>query len=90
MIPTKRHKIRAEGGEKMSPKLKALATITVWVLFIVGWLGVLAAIVGVVGISTRLYLIPNVEWAAMAGIFGGGVVCFILAACAIKLRQMLE
>ncbi len=74
----------------MPPNLKALATITVWVLFIVGWLGVLAAIAGVIGISTRLYPVPDVGWATIGGVFGGGVVCFILSVCAIKLRQLLE
>jgi len=74
----------------MPSNFKALATITVWVLFILGWLGVLVAFVGIIGVSTQLFLIPNMGIATLAGSFAGGVVCFILSACAMKLRQMLE
>jgi hypothetical protein len=72
----------------MPPVFRALSTITVWVLFILGWIGVVGAIVGVVGISIGMPILP-MELAALAGVFAGGVVCFILSACAMKLRQML-
>ena len=69
---------------------KALSSIIAWVLFIVGWIGVLVAIVGVIGIVIDLLLIPNVGFSALMAVFAGGVACFILSACAMKLRQMLE
>lgn len=74
----------------MPQTFKALASITVWVLFILGWIGVIAAIVGIIGITTGLFLIPNVTLLTLGAAFGGGVVCFILSACAMKLRQLLE
>jgi len=74
----------------MPQSLKVLSTITAWVLFILGWVGVVAAIIGVVAIITGLFVIPNVTSLMLAAIFAGGVVCFILSVCAVKLRQMQE
>ena len=71
----------------MPPSFKALASITVWILFILGWIGVLEAIAGAVGIITGLYL-ASLEMTVAA--FGVGVVSLILSVCAMKLRQMLE
>ena len=73
----------------MPPIFKALATITVWVLFILGWIGVVFAIVGYIGTMVWIGL-PPMELVVIAGIFAGGIVCFILSACAMKLRHMLE
>jgi hypothetical protein len=73
----------------MPPVFKALSTITVWVLFILGWIGVVFAIVGYIDTVVPIGL-PTMAMAVIAGIFAGGVVCFILSACAMKLRQMLE
>ena len=69
---------------------KALSSITAWVLFILGWAGVLATIAYAISIITVLFVIPNVTWFMICGVFVGGVVCFILSVCAMKLRQMLE
>ena len=77
----------------MPPIFKALSSITVWVLFIVGWLGVLAGVAGAIGISTGLFLVPSAGATVLTVIvaaFGVGVACFILSAYAIKLRQMLK
>ena len=74
----------------MPPIYKALASITVWLLFIVGWLGVLVAIAAAVGTYTRLCPATNIGLPAIVAAFGGGVACFILSVCAMKLRQMLE
>ena len=74
----------------MPQTFKALASITVWVLFILGWIGVIASIGGTVGVVTRLFSLANVTLLTLGAVFGGGVVCFILSACAMKLRQMLE
>ena len=74
----------------MPQSFKALASITVWVLFVLGWVGVVAAIGGIVGITTGLFSVPSCTLLMMGVAFGGGVVCFILSACAMKLRQMLE
>ena len=73
----------------MPPVFKALATITVWVLFILGWIGVVLAVLGYIGTMVWIGL-PPMETVVIAGIFAGGVVCFILSACAMKLRQLLE
>ena len=73
----------------MPESLRALSSITAWVLFLCGWIGLLAAIVGVVAIISGLFYIPNVTPLMLAGAFVGGIVCFILAACTVKLRQML-
>jgi len=69
---------------------KALSSITVWVLFILGWLGVLATIAYAISIITVLFVIPNVTSLMIGGVFVGGVGCFILSVCVMKLRQMLE
>jgi len=73
----------------MPPVFKALSSITVWVLFILGWIGVVFAILGYIGTMVWIGL-PPMETVVIAGIFAGGIVCFILSACAMKLRQMLE
>ena len=69
---------------------KALSSITVWVLFILGWAGVLATIAYAISIINGLFVIPNVSSLMIGGVFVGGVVCFILSVCAMKLRQTLE
>jgi len=69
---------------------KALSSITVWVLFILGWAGVLATIAYAISIITVLFVIPNVTSLMIGGVFVGGVACFILSVCAMKLRQTLE
>jgi len=73
----------------MPPVFKALSSITVWVLFILGWIGVVFAILGYIGTMVWIGL-PPMELVVIAGIFAGGIVCFILSACAMKLRHMLE
>jgi len=73
----------------MPQVFKALASITVWVLFILGWIGVVFAILGYIGNMVWIGL-PPMETVVIAGIFAGGIVCFILSACAMKLRQLLE
>jgi len=73
----------------MPQVFKALASITVWVLFILGWIGVVFAILGYIGTIVWIGLWP-MEMVVIAGVFVGGIVCFILSACAMKLRQMLE
>ena len=73
----------------MPSNFKALSTITVWVLFILGWIGVVFAILSFVGTMVWIGLTP-LEMVVIAGIFAGGIVCFILSACAMKLRHMLE
>ncbi len=74
----------------MPETFKALSSIIAWFLFILGWIGVVAAIVGVVAIISGLFWIPNVTPTMLAAAFAGGVGCFILSACTMKLRQMLE
>jgi len=73
----------------MPEVFKALSSITVWVLFILGWIGVVFAVLGFIGTIVWIGL-PPMELVVIAGIFAGGVVCFILSACAMKLRQLLE
>ena len=73
----------------MPEVFKALSSITVCVLFILGWIGVVFAVLGYIGTIVWIGL-PPMEMVVIAGIFAAGVVCFILSACAIKLRQLLE
>ncbi len=74
----------------MPQSLKAVSSITAWVLFFAGWIGVLFAVAGIISIITELFAIPNVTLLMLTGAFAAGVVCFVLSACTIKLRQMLE
>lgn len=74
----------------MPQVFKALSSITVWVLFILGWMGVLATIAYAISIITVLFVIPNVTSLMIGGVFVGGVGCFVLSVCVMKLRQMLE
>ena len=73
----------------MPQVFKALSSTTVWVLFILGWIGVVFAILSYIGTIVWIGL-PSMEMVVIAGIFAGGIVCFILSACAMKLRHMLE
>ena len=71
----------------MPPIFKALASITVWVLFIWGCITILSATVGYywnVGMGDYS---PSIATLASWGV---GVVELILSVCAMKLRQMLE
>jgi len=74
----------------MPQSLKALSSITAWVLFILGWVGVLATIIYAVSLITGLFIVPNVTSLMIGGVFAGGVVCFILSVCTVRLRQTLE
>jgi len=69
---------------------KALGSITVWVLFVFGWLGMLAGVVAAVQITTGLLAAPGIGLPETVAAFGVGVVCFILSVCAMKLRQALK
>ena len=69
----------------MPPIFKALASITVWVLFIWGCVTILSATVG--------YYVDHALQTPTIGIlasWGVGTAQLILAVCAMKLRQMLE
>ena len=74
----------------MPESFKALSSTIAWVLFILGWIIVLAVIVDVVGLITGLLLVPNIDLLTLVAIFGVGIISFILSACAMKLRQTLE
>jgi hypothetical protein len=66
----------------MPPKFKALATITVWILFVLGCIGVLF-VCG--GLAHRVGGTPLIIGAWVASILS-----LIFAVVAMKLRQMLE
>jgi len=74
----------------MPQSFKALSSTIAWVLFILGWIIVLAVIVVVVGLITGLLLVPNIDLLTLVAIFGAGIISFILSACAMKLRQTME
>ena len=65
----------------MPSYFKALATITVWILFISGCVATVVS--PITRIVTEEVLGSLAAWAI-------GVTCLILAVCAMKLRQMLE
>ena len=70
----------------MPPIFKAVITISVWVLFIKGWLGILA---GTWTLSAASMAGAPAPMAAVAEC-GVGVAALILACVAAKLRQMVE
>ncbi len=74
----------------MPQSFKALSSTIAWVLFILGWIIVLAVIVDIVGLITGLLLVPNIDLLTLVAIFGAGIISFILSACAMKLRQTME
>lgn len=67
---------------------KALASITVWVLFIFGFLALLSAFIRIIGASTGVSAPP--ELGLMSAYFGYGVGSLFLSVVAMKLRKMLE
>ena len=73
----------------MPPIFKALASISAWVLFIAGWLMFLVPSVRL-GILGGAFFAPAPLPLAVLVAYGLGVASFILAVCAMKLRQMLE
>jgi len=76
-------KTKKEG--EMPPVFKALATITTWVLFVLGWIFVLPSII----FAAPTFGVAPPHWGFYAGT-AVGAVCFISAVVAMKLRQMLE
>ncbi len=62
-------------GEKVKEMLKALATITTWVLFVFALVQLLGAAWGYMTLNPLIF---------------GGATCFMLAVCQIKIRQMLK
>ena len=65
----------------MPPIFKALASITVWILFINGCLGLIGSAAARIAMGEAFG--PICAWAI-------GVASLILAVVAMKLRQMLE
>ena len=65
----------------MPSYFKALATITVWILFISGCVATVAAPISRIVVGETFGALA--AWAI-------GVACLILAVCAMKLRKMLE
>ena len=72
----------------MPPIFKALATITVWVLFILGWLTLLGTNIGA-AVGGALFGPTPPPLCFFLG-NGVGIASLILSVCAMKLRQMLE
>jgi hypothetical protein len=67
---------------------KALATITAWVLFVVGSLALLTSFIRIGGAATGASEAPSV--ALMSAYFGYGVGSLFLSVVTMKLRKMLE
>ena len=65
----------------MPPIFKALATISAWVLFVYGWLGILGGLV-ICGMKTT----GSVAW---LHIFSG-VASLVLSVVVMRLRQKME
>jgi len=70
----------------MPSYFKALATISVWVLFIFGWVNLLGSMWGYVS-SEPIGRTPAFDF---VGLWALAAACFILGVVAMKLRQMLE
>jgi len=68
---------------------KALATITAWTLFVLGWIVLLIGVIIMPAIGGMYFAgtpPPVVFWIVVAAAVG----TLILSVCAMKLRQMLE
>jgi len=73
----------------MPPIFKALATVTVWILFVFGCL--LLLMPSVMGTIGGIFFRPGVPPPLLLYIaYGLGVASLILSVCAMKLRKMLE
>jgi hypothetical protein len=80
--------IRAKEGE-MPDIFKALATITAWTLFVLGWVILVIGVLIMPGIGGVFFAAtppPVIFWIALASAVG----TLILSVAAMKLRQMLE
>ena len=71
----------------MPPIFKALASITAWGLFILGWFFIVWP--NLMSVVSGSICAGPPPWQQVAGNVGG-VVSLILSVCAMKLRQMLE
>jgi hypothetical protein len=67
---------------------KALATITAWILFVLGCILVLAGLV-IPALGGQLFVVGVTAPLPVFAGLGVAVVTLILAVCAMKLRQML-
>ena len=72
----------------MPPIFKALASITAWALFILGWLFLLGTNIGAT-VGGEFFGAEPPPLCFFLG-NGVGIASLILSVCAIKLRQMLE
>jgi len=73
----------------MPPIFKALATITAWTLFVVGWLALLANYVRLIGLVTGVAEELPGAGPIWVGILAG-IISLALSVVCMKLRQMLE
>jgi hypothetical protein len=67
---------------------KALASITVWVLFIVGWLFLVLPTL-MATLAGQMFHGAPPPWTVIVGL-GLGIISLSLSVVAMKLRQMLE
>jgi hypothetical protein len=73
----------------MPPIFKALATVGVWALFILGWVFGLTNLV--IGINEGvLFTVGKEGWVEVFAYFVLAIVCLILSVVAIRLRQKME
>jgi hypothetical protein len=72
----------------MPPVFKALASITVWVLFVFGFFTLVSAFARIVGSSIGTSEAPDLK--LMYAYFGFGAGSFFLSVVAMKLRKTLE
>ena len=73
----------------MPPIFKALASITVWILFILGWFWLLIGGIIMPAVGRAFVAGEPPPWAFHAA-WVVGVMTLTLSVCAMKLRQMLE
>ncbi len=71
----------------MPPIFKALASITVWILFIFGCLSLLGGFGRTFGASVGM---ESPELSLVSAYFGYGILSLVLSVVTMKLRQMLE
>ena len=81
-----KHRNRSKEGEEMPPVFKALASITVWILFVSGCITMLVTTLNWI---VSVGLIGKPDLAMFTG-WGLASAEFILSVVAAKLRQLLE
>ncbi len=82
-------KYTTEKEEEVPQMFKALATVTAWALFVLGWLFGLGNLV--IAINTGvMFSVGKEGWVETLAYFMLAIICLILSVVAMRLRQKME